>query len=183
MWFVGEGQATATVDPCGMTDKRSDDGNSNGEMRGSVRLRCSRSAVRNFAQDDTGFGGSAKTVRSKDEIQGSLATLKDDDVKQATASATAEPCGMTNKGTGNGKGNGKCKGEMRGSVRLRCSRSAVSNFAQDDVRSFRRSGENRQRQRQQGRATATATAKKQRQKSKGKKQRQRQLRVPADGER
>jgi hypothetical protein len=58
------------------------------------------------AQDDTGFGGSAKTGKRKDEIQGSFATLKDDDVKHSTASATADPCGMTNKGTGNGNGNG-----------------------------------------------------------------------------
>ena len=32
-----------------------------------------------------GFGRSAKTAKSMDEIQGSFATLKDDDVKQATA--------------------------------------------------------------------------------------------------
>jgi hypothetical protein len=45
--------------------------------------------------------------------------------------ATADPCGMTNKRTD--KCNGKCKGEIQGSVRLRCSQSAVSNSAQDDV--------------------------------------------------
>jgi hypothetical protein len=49
---------------------------------------------------------------------------------------------MTNKRTGNcnrnsnGNRNDNCNGkdEIQGSVRLRCSQSAVSNFAQDDVR-------------------------------------------------
>ena len=50
-----------------------------------------------------GFGRSAKTAKSMDEIQGSFATLKDDDVKQQLQV-----------------------------LRLRCARSAVSTFAQDD---------------------------------------------------
>jgi hypothetical protein len=49
------------------------------------------------AQDELGFGGSERTGKSKDQIPGSFAALKDDDVRQATASATADPCGMTNK--------------------------------------------------------------------------------------
>jgi hypothetical protein len=36
-----------------------------------------------------GFGGSAKTGKSKDEIQGSFASLEDDYARQATASANA----------------------------------------------------------------------------------------------
>jgi hypothetical protein len=49
---------------------------------------------------------------------------------------------MTKQGTCNGKE------EIQGSVRLRCSHSAVSNSAQDDVR-FAVREENGQQQRQQ----------------------------------
>jgi hypothetical protein len=42
-----KGQATAKA--------RARQRKSNGEIRGSVRLRCSQNAVNNFAQDDVGF--------------------------------------------------------------------------------------------------------------------------------
>jgi hypothetical protein len=61
---------------------------------------------------------------------------------------------MTNKRTGNcnrnsnGNRNDNCNGkdEIQGSVRLRCSQSAVSNFAQDDVRFGSCGGRQLQRQ-------------------------------------
>jgi hypothetical protein len=65
-------------------------------------------------------------------------------------------CGVGRKGHGNGRSNSNSKrndnsnGNSNGnsrSVRLRCSQSAVSNFAQDDM-VFLAGEENRQRQRQ-----------------------------------
>jgi hypothetical protein len=41
-----------------------------------------------------------------------LRYAQDDDVKQATATATAGPCGMTNKRTNNGKSNDEIQGSF-----------------------------------------------------------------------
>jgi hypothetical protein len=61
-----------------------------------------------------GWAGRTGNGKSNRNYNGKSRSLRDD-----------------NKGTSTGNYNGN--GEIQGSVRLRCSQSAVSNFAQDDV--------------------------------------------------
>jgi hypothetical protein len=51
----------------------------------------------------------------------------------ATATIEADPCGMTNKGTGNRKGRGNGKGEIQGSLHCATDGDAVRCFGRDDV--------------------------------------------------
>jgi hypothetical protein len=73
-------------------------------------LRCSRRAVSSFARDDTGVGGLERTAT-------------------ATASASADPYGMTNKRAGNDNSKRNCNGNQQ---QLQKRNTGILRSAQDD---------------------------------------------------